>query len=269
MKRQKSAIKKIKPCFQTADLQNQRTSLDSSFTALTPEGIEFLLSPAGFPVRTIAYAIDKILQWSILLIIFIFFIVLLRNFIGIWIVMILNFFVEWFYHVIFELVFRGQTPGKRIMGIRVVKSNGSPVDPASSFIRNLLRFADTFFYLFHIAFISIAASHGFRRIGDWAGGTLVVYTSMAKNTPYNSLSSLLEKYEPVNPAKPLSSCEKQAIMNFARRYPLLGTDRANEIAGIYAPFLKENKDMTNAFCLLGIAKKLSGSVNFTAGEFND
>jgi uncharacterized RDD family membrane protein YckC len=240
---------------------------DPSLKALTPEGIEFVLFPAGLPVRTIAYVIDKIIQWLILLVIQLLFVFLLRDITGIWLTLILIFMVDWFYHVICELAFRGQSPGKRFMGIRVIKSDGSPVDPASSFLRNLLRFADTFFFLFHIAFISIAASHGFRRIGDWAGNTLVVYSSMAKNTSRSSLSlladsRLLEKFEPVSPARLLSGDEKQAVLNFARRYPLLGEARANEIANIYAPYLKDADSnlngLSNAAFLMGVARKLSG-----------
>jgi uncharacterized RDD family membrane protein YckC len=241
---------------------------DSSLKALTPEGVEFVLFPAGLPVRTLAYSIDKIIQWLIILAVSIT-ISILEHGMGIWLGMILNFLVEWFYHVICELSFRGQSLGKRITGIRVVKSDGSPVDPASSFLRNLLRFADTFFSFFQIAFITIAVSRGFRRIGDWAGGTLVVYSSMAKSNSVGALSRILEKYEPVIPPRPLSGEEKQAILNFARRYPLLGEARANEIAGIYAPYLKDgsapdtalpNTATSDAAFLLGIARKLSGEI---------
>jgi len=239
---------------------------DSSMKALTPEGIEFVLSPVGLPVRTFAYAIDKAIQWLLLFIITIFFFIL-QNAIGFWLLLILNFCIDWFYHVICELAFSGQSPGKRLMGIRVVRNDGSPVDPASSFLRNLMRFADTFFFLFPIAFISIAASRGFRRIGDWAGGTLVVYSAVAKNSPQTSLSSYLQKYQPITSAIPLSHDEKQAILNFARRYPLLGDARANEIASIYTPYVKNNNDdLSNAGYLLGIAHKLSGAGNFAVRE---
>jgi len=248
-------------------MPSENALFDSSIKALTPEGVEFVLFPAGLPVRTLAYAIDKITQWAIILITSIS-ISILRDSMGIWFALILNFLVDWFYHVICELAFRGQSLGKRMTGIRVVKSDGSPVDPSSSFLRNLLRFADTFFFCFPIAFISIAASCGFRRLGDWAGGTLVVYSSMAKNNTGNILSRILEKYEPKTAARPLSYGEKQAILNFARRYPLLGEARANEIAGIYAPYLKDyagsgalpDAALPDAAFLLGIARRLSGEI---------
>jgi uncharacterized RDD family membrane protein YckC len=241
-------------------MPQQNALFDSSLKALTPEGVEFVLYPAGLPVRTLAYAIDKSIQWIILLVTYIT-VNVLRESMGIWLALLLFFLVDWFYHVICELAFRGQSLGKRMTGIRVVKNDGSPVDPIASFLRNLMRFADTFFFCFPIAFITIAASRGFKRIGDWAGGTLVVYTSVVKNNPRGSLSLFLEKYEPVTPLMPLSSEEKQAILNFARRYPLLGEARANEIAGIYAPYLKNNNCvLPNAAFLLGIARKLSGEI---------
>jgi uncharacterized RDD family membrane protein YckC len=232
---------------------------DSSLKALTPEGIEFSLSPAGLPVRTLAYAIDKFIQWIIIIVIYIA-VAFSRYSIGIWLTMILSFCIDWFYHVIFELSFHGQSPGKRMLGIRVVRIDGAPVDPGSSFLRNLLRFADTFFFFYPIALVSIAASRGFRRLGDWAGGTLVVYSAMAKNTSRNSISFLSGKYEPVIPARPLFNDEKQAILNFARRYPLLGEARAGEIAGIYAPYLKDDDGgaLSDSAFLLGIARRLLG-----------
>jgi uncharacterized RDD family membrane protein YckC len=238
----------------------EKNKFDPSLEALTPEGVKFTFSPAGLPVRTLAYAIDKIIQWIILLIIIInqFF---LQHFMGRWIIFLAYFLVEWFYYVICETAFSGQSLGKRMTGIRVIKNDGSPVDFSSSFVRNLLRFADTFLFFFPIALISISASGGFRRLGDWAGGTLVVYTQTSVRYPRN-IAGLLAKYEPVIPPHPLSHEEKQAVLNFARRYPLLGESRANEIAGIYVPFLKndETPDTQYAAYLMGIARSLSGDL---------
>jgi len=234
-----------------------KNRFDASLEALTPEGVKFVLSPAGLPVRTLAYAIDKTAQWLLLITIFIlssFF----RYSLGAWIFLILSFGVDWFYHVIFELAFHGQSLGKRLTGIRVIKSSGAPIDPASSFLRNLLRFADTFMFFFPIALISMTTSRGFRRLGDWAGGTLVVYSKTVTRFPQN-ITGLLAKYDPVSPPYNLSYDEKQAILNFARRYSLLGESRANEIAAIYAPYLQtDGSSLSNSACLLGIARNLSG-----------
>jgi uncharacterized RDD family membrane protein YckC len=228
-------------------LENDK--LTSSIGAMTPEGVEFILFPAGLPARTLAYAIDKIFQWIILITVYIS-VAIQNDAFGIWLALILIFCVDWFYHVICEMAFRGQSPGKRIVGIRVVRSDGAPVDPASSFLRNLLRFADTFFFFFPIALISITASGGFRRLGDWAGGTLVVYTSKIIGVRRNTPLTWLSKFEPVLVGRPLSHDEKKAILDFARRYPLLGESRAGEIARYY--------NHSDSAQLLGIARKLLG-----------
>ncbi|MDR0878755.1 MAG: RDD family protein [Treponema sp.] len=241
-----------------------KEGVDSSLGVLTPEGIEFTLFPAGLPIRTCAYAIDKSIQWAFLLIIIIV-ASLSGNFGGRWMMLILLFLIDWFYHVIFELLFRGQSPGKRIMGIRVVRSDGSPVNPGSSLLRNLLRFADTFFFLCPIALITMSASGGFRRLGDWAGGTLVIYAAGATSAPP------LRAPEDVPPSlridgifKPdisrLSHAEKQAILMFARRYPLLGEARANEIAQVFVCCLRQDApaEISDSAYLLAAARRLAG-----------
>jgi uncharacterized RDD family membrane protein YckC len=253
----------------------QTTRRDATVGALTPEGIEFVLFPAGLLVRACAYGIDKIIQWLILLLIGL----AAALYRGVWLMLILNFCVEWFYHVIGELAFGGQSFGKRIMGIRVVRNDGAPVDAASSLLRNLLRFADTFLFLFPIALLVMAASSAFRRLGDWAGGTLVVYTPKAmgfplqgtpwertpfQGTPRQGTIGGLDGVAPVLPPHPLSHEEKQAALLFARRYPLVGAARANEIAGPWARCLRSEPgnsapdDCSDAAYLLGIARVLSG-----------
>ena len=244
-------------------------NFDTPEGALTPEGVEFVLYPAGPLIRSIAYGIDLLIQSTIVIIISIA-LGLLKDVLGIWLYLILIFLIDWFYHVICELSFRGQSVGKRIMGIRVVRSDGAPVDPASSFLRNLLRFADTFFFLYHIVFISMISSAGFRRLGDWAGGTLVVYTPKSLALPRRLSAEWLADLEPLNPPRPLSYEEKRAILMFARRYPLLGAARANEIAASYTgslcagspehaePAGDSKENTADAALLLGIARKLSG-----------
>jgi uncharacterized RDD family membrane protein YckC len=233
------------------------TSADSSLGVLTPEGIEFVLFPAGLPIRACAYGIDKTIQGILVTVLFLT-AEILRDAAGMWLILILLFGIDWFYHCVCELFFRGQSPGKRIMGIRVVGDDGSPVNPGASFLRNLLRFADTFLFLCPIAFISMAASRGFRRLGDWAAGTLVVYTPKALALPRRSggLPRSADFSFSVSPAL-FSYEEKQGILMFARRYPLLGAARAEEIARPYVLALGAAVPSAAGY-LLGIAQKLGG-----------
>jgi len=213
---------------------------DTSFQAETPEGIEYTLYPAGLCARFCAYSIDTLFQGLLLIVFFIIYYFALNAVIGFWIVMLARFGLNWFYHVFFDLFFRGQSPGKRILGLRVVHSDGSPVGAGASFIRNLIRFVDGFIGLYLVAFLSAAASRGFRRPGDWAAGTLVIYAWQSKIPRPSDRLDWLSSLAPILPKRPLSFEEKQGILMFARRYPLLGVDRANEIAGPLAASLQDH-----------------------------
>jgi uncharacterized RDD family membrane protein YckC len=239
----------------------QHTAIDSSMGAQTPEGIEYTLYPAGFPIRACAYAIDTLFQWAFISAAMII-LSLLEAVLGFWLMLLILFGINWFYHVFCEILFKGQSLGKRIMGLRVVRGDGSPVNPGASFLRNLLRFADTFMFLYLIALIVIAASRGFRRIGDWAADTLVVYTANAQ-APVWRPAAIREGVESIAPPRPLSYAEKQAVLMFARRCPLLGPARADEIAAAYAETLRAGEDRGSpAAYLLGIARRLSGEAAF-------
>ena len=220
----------------------EKSRNDSSLVVQTPEGIEFALYPAGFLIRACAWAIDCFIQ-GVLLLVIIIVAGFLGNMMGVWILFLLVFALDWFYHAAFEIFCSGQSPGKRFMGIRVVCSDGSPVNPGASFLRNLLRFADTFLFLYLIVFVCMLASPAFRRIGDWVGDTLVVYTAGARIPVRYALQntkrlSWLEEVPIAVPSRKLSYKEKQAVLSFARRYPRLGKARSDEIAGIWVDKLR-------------------------------
>jgi uncharacterized RDD family membrane protein YckC len=251
-------------------IDSEKNALDTSLGMQTPEGIEFVLFPAGISIRACAWGIDCIIKGAALLAVLVF-VSAVNEILGVWFFFILNFVLNWFYYVIFEMAWNGQTPGKRIMGIRVVGGDGSPVKAGASFIRNLLRFADGFFFLYLIGFISAAASPGFRRFGDWAGDTLVIYTARSK-LPGRFIPPAMQKPEAVPwlagiqaiySQRQLNYEEKQGILMFARRYPLLGKERADEIAHPWAARLRQNDppdmaEISDSQYLLGIAHTISG-----------
>ena len=248
-----------------ADLE--QAGVDSAMSVQTPEGIEFILYPAGLLIRACAWAIDAFFQMFLFIVIAII-AGIFSWVLGTWFLLILVFLLNWFYHVAFEVFGRGQSPGKRFMGIQVVCRDGSPVTPGASFLRNLLRFADTFFSLYLIAFICMLTSKGFRRLGDWVGDTLVVYTDYTRfpgrfTSPFLRRSNLpwLEGVPLAYPRRHLNYEEKQAILSFARRYPLLGKARSDEIAKNWAVELgapDSDSEMDSSVYLLGIARALGG-----------
>ena len=267
---------------------------DSALGVQTPEGIEFVLYPAGILIRSCAWAIDCFIQGVILLGLTITAGVL-GEALGIWFLFLMTFALDWFYHMAFEIFNRGQSPGKRLMGIRVVRGDGSPVNPGASFLRNLLRFADSFMFLYLIAFICMLVSPAFRRCGDWAADTMVVYTDHARS-PSRFTAPILRRPDMpwlaglpmVSPPGKLDYEEKQALLMFARRYPLLGEARSDEIAGIWAGKLRgsaavdsevaadaaasgaelssSEAELSSSAYLLGIAHTLSGASTGSFGR---
>lgn len=79
----------------------------------------------------------------------------------------------WGYFILFELWWNGQTPGKRMLGLRVIRIGGQPVTVGASLIRNLLRTVDV--YLVAVGVIVMLLNRSSRRLGDLAAGTLVVH----------------------------------------------------------------------------------------------
>ncbi|GMO32016.1 MAG: hypothetical protein Ta2F_07840 [Termitinemataceae bacterium] len=207
-------------------------AIDTAETVYTAEGIAYNIECAGLFVRACAFAIDTAIQWLIIITVWVIQNVL-HGGAGSWILLLVMFIVDWFYHFTWEIAGGGQSPGKRLMGIRVVQSDGSPVSMSSSLLRNLMRFTDVFLFLYLIAILCISGSANFRRIGDWVAGTLVVWTSSVraagKITDYN----LPEHIIPVIPKTPLSYEEKKIVLMFARRYNILGNMRACEIASAW------------------------------------
>lgn len=230
---------------------------DSVISVQTPEGISFEVHPAGIMVRLCAFLLDGTIQGILYLILAVLFAMFFQN-IGTWIMLLAFFILNWFYHVLFELFNNGMSPGKMVMGLRVLSSNGSPVQPGASLIRNLLRFADSFFYLYLIGLLSISISSGFRRLGDIAAGTLVVYRFEQFTSPLYTAKNSGEPRLEIHHIHTLSYQEKQAILSFTHRYPLLGPLRAHEIA---QPFVAEldrsQKDNAAAF-LISLAEKVQG-----------
>jgi hypothetical protein len=130
--------------------------------------------------------------------------------------------------VVFELSRWGATPGKRVMGIKVVMDNGLPITPAASITRNLLRAADFMPALYGFALISMLFRPDFKRLGDIAANTLVVYRAPA--TPRVNLTDL----EPLAPSAPLQPAEQAAVMALAARASRLTPERLDELAALAA-----------------------------------
>lgn len=216
----------------------------------TPEGVDLLLRPAGLVPRALAFAVDLAIRGAILLALFIS-LGLLGKF-GMGLGALLLFLVQWWYMVLFEVLNQGRTPGKHWLGLRVVHDDGTPVGWASSLTRNLLRFVDLLPFGYFLGALSCLGHPAFKRLGDIAAGTLVVYQEKPAERP------ALAPAEPVAPPVGLSLDEQRALISFAERQASLSPDRRSELAAILAePLATTAEDAERT--IQGIARALMGA----------
>ena len=159
----------------------------------TPElgAIEFPL--AGIGSRFVALLIDYLIQIAaafILILIFVLFVSATAGSrpvhssiagspnSGKWAIAIaiaIPFLFQWGYFTLFEAFWRGQTPGKRIMRIRVIQQTGRPVGVFESLGRNLTRIIDMLPTFYIVGVIVMFLTRRQQRLGDLVAGTLVVH----------------------------------------------------------------------------------------------
>ena len=163
----------------------------------TPEQINISFQKAGIGSRFYAALLDTLLLTLILLIGY----YVNRNFIselgdtlGNWLGAlggIIVFALFWGYYMVFEVTTNGQSPGKRALGLRVIKDRGYPIGFADSAIRNLVRVVDFLPFFYGAGLITMLLTGNWKRLGDLAAGTLVVKTARpdVKQTGMNSTAA--------------------------------------------------------------------------------
>jgi uncharacterized RDD family membrane protein YckC len=202
-------------------------ALDTVVYAETPEGIMIELRPAGLAARFYAFMLDWMIRIGILYAVAL--VAASMSGVGIALTLILFFALEWLYPVAFELSRWGATPGKRVMGLKVVMDSGLPITPAASFTRNLLRVADFLPMLYGFALASMLMRKDFKRLGDIAAATLVVYE------PLPSPKIAMRNIEPLAPAMTLAPQDQAAVIALAARAARLTPERLDELAALAAP----------------------------------
>jgi len=85
------------------------------------------------------------------------------------------FCVYWGYFAFFEIIWKGQTPGKRVAKIRVIKESGRPINAYEAIARNLLRAIDALPGMYGVGIVCMMLNSQNRRIGDYVAGTVVVH----------------------------------------------------------------------------------------------
>lgn len=204
--------------------------LDGRLHLQTPEGITLPLTPAGAPKRALAWLLDFIFR--LIAGLFMLFLIHLPGFsdgVETGLTMLLLFLLLWAYPVLFEVYGSGMTPGKRIVGVQVVRDNGLPIGWREGVLRNLLRAADFLPMWYGLGLLTMLSNSDFRRLGDMLAGTLVVYR------PQKQKSKGLQHGTPRELPFPLKPEEQHAILDFVERAPMLPPARQLELANLAQP----------------------------------
>ena len=215
--------------------------MDRTLEVRTPESIAFSYELAGVGSRFLALAVDFTIQVATaLLIIWVWAAMsahagrlpiavhgpdrVVRNLAIAFIVAVL-FLIFFGYFIAFEIVWNGQTPGKRMLGIRVVRDGGYPVDFMASLIRNLIRVGETGLGFYAVSAVVAVLSPLNQRIGDIAAGTIVIRESRMESPEH----MLREVAEPVYAATAYVSGEERALIRrfLERRHDLVAARRVS------------------------------------------
>ena len=147
----------------------------------TPENVVLEAEIAGFGSRCIAALIDYLIVIIVMVVLGILFFRAIQNnapddpTLAFGLFILVQFVIISFYHLIFEFLWNGQTPGKRRIGIRVVQSNGMPMTTSSLLIRNLVRLFDFLPLGYGVGLLVLFSTKHTQRLGDLAARTIVVY----------------------------------------------------------------------------------------------
>jgi uncharacterized RDD family membrane protein YckC len=213
-------------------------SFEDRVAIATPEGVEVELTLAGIGSRFIAGAIDFTIQ--LVVIISLWLIVRPAGATGAAILSTASFAMIFFYDVLFEVLGRGRTPGKRWTGLRVVRAGGRPITLARSSLRNILRIIDILPGFYAIGMTSIFITSQNQRIGDLAAGSHVVRIRHGdqRRKPDAGLSAIDPGPAATWDVSAVSQDDVAAVRAFLERRLQLRAESRVEIAGELASRLR-------------------------------
>ena len=240
--------------------------IDGTISIVTPENITFRYSVAGPFQRATAFLLDFLIRIGIIIVLLIA-TVMLESVIGevsTGFFLLSNFILNWFYGAVFETYMNGQTPGKRIMGIRAVTVDGKPINAMQAVMRNLIRTADTYPLVspaifgiefgdspvfqaaiiptFIMGLIVMSMNRRYQRIGDLVAGTMVIIDQRKSTHGLIDVRSpaILQLAALVPATFRADQSMSQALAHFVDQRPRLSDARRREIAAhLTEPLAKE------------------------------
>jgi uncharacterized RDD family membrane protein YckC len=157
----------------------------AEFSVLTPERVSLQYDIAGIGSRGAAAIVDTAIQAVALTVLIVAVGAAMaigglsgdgggRTFLIVGLIALAVLVIADGYFMLFEILWNGQTPGKRMVGIRVIRENGYPMRPIDAVIRNLVRIVDWLPGGYGIGVLTMLLNKRSKRLGDFASGTIVV-----------------------------------------------------------------------------------------------
>jgi uncharacterized RDD family membrane protein YckC len=228
---------------------------------MTTEKVPFNYRVAGMGSRFLAWLVDLGL---ILLLTFVGILVssvldVGRAGLGMAVLMLWTFALQWGYFLLFEWLWHGQTPGKRLLGIRVIDGHGTSVSFGQSAVRNLLRVVDGLPFLapdllplvYGVGFAVAACNREHRRLGDLAANTLVVHVDR-RAKPIRALQEAAAEEDAARDAlfrqrlSQFDRRQKQALLDLCLRRDQLRVEDRVRLFREVAEFFKTRLELAPA-----------------------
>jgi len=215
-----------------------------TITVITPANIEVEYKLAGVGARLAALIIDSLLQFFAILLCFGILFGINRQFVNMGVMIrlstiiaaliVIAFVIYMGYFVICEILMNGQTIGKRLFGLRVIRDNGQPIEFTQALIRGIIR---TTLDMLYVGLFVIMFSKKHKRIGDMAAGTIVViekYDVDFFDPVFTAQNLDLPKFLP--PLMDMTAEERGIVEDWLRRretLPDYGADIGEKLADYF------------------------------------
>jgi uncharacterized RDD family membrane protein YckC len=194
------------------------------YTIRTPENVSFDFELAGVASRAVAWLIDVLVMFGLLMLMMMIAAVIgfVLGGIASALYFVVAFCIQWGYGALSEWRWNGQTLGKRAIGIRVLQLSGTPVTLMQAVVRNLVRIVDILpaFYLAGGASALLDARG--RRLGDLAAGTVVVRQRRSPRpsavvAPVERYNSFVHDPAVIHASTRITAPERDAMVGLALR----------------------------------------------------
>jgi uncharacterized RDD family membrane protein YckC len=173
----------------------------SEISILTAQNVSLRIELANIGDRFLASIIDFLIKFGITIGLSVL-ITAMHDSIAFICIAVAMLFATWvLYSLMFEFFMKGQTPGKRLMKIRVARLDGGPVTFGDLLLRWLLKLADFFFYMAPgVGVFIIILNEKHQRLGDMAASTIVVSTNERTSMSQTFYRETPADYVPLFPA---------------------------------------------------------------------